>query len=502
MAVFNEPTQWGTSLVVNGDTNVIPQSTPAGSGALSFDDGFPQITQVPLGAGGIAPDRKDFNAVMKLLGDAVFYMQNGGFWSYNPLFDYAVGRFVVYNNTLYKCIQANGASSTVVAPDSVSPLGSDYWKDIENQDSTSLIPNQTIISELPLTDANLHLKDGALLSGSGAYSEYVDLIAEIYNSGDATTSFCTEAEWQTSNTNYGFCNKFVYDSTANTVRLPKVNSEHGALIKSYSSGADWYRIYQDGWCEQGSFFTFSNDSSTTKIGNLIIPFADTNYTILSQGCRNTVISVGSDDNGDMGGQILSNLSTTQFICAAISNYIGSITATGSYRWTACGYTDISDLQVSPIYEYIVVGTVSKTDIQIDIDNVLADLTLKADKDFSNVNAPTQTFKNMSVEWSNPDYASQIAITLVLNTDVTYQAPTDGYIRYTLTSKAGSLAYIKVNSNNVFTNSSVSGGLEMTFSGQIRVSKGDTIIIRAYGSGSTYLVEDLNYCSFIPCKGAN
>ena len=91
MAVFNEPTQWDTSLVVNGDTNVIPQSTPAGSGALSFDDGFPQLTQVPLGAGGIAPDRKDFNAVMKLLGDAVFFMQNGGFWSYNPLFDYAVG---------------------------------------------------------------------------------------------------------------------------------------------------------------------------------------------------------------------------------------------------------------------------------------------------------------------------------------------------------------------------------------------------------------------------
>ena len=130
MAVFNEPTQWATSLVVNGDTNVIPQRTPAGSGALSFDDGFPQITQIPLGAGGIAPDRKDFNAVMKLLGDAVFFMQNGGFWSYNPLFDYAVGRVVLYTDgNLYKCKQPCGASSTVVTPDSTDPdyLGSDYW---------------------------------------------------------------------------------------------------------------------------------------------------------------------------------------------------------------------------------------------------------------------------------------------------------------------------------------------------------------------------------------
>lgn len=125
MAVFNEPTQWGTSLVVNGDTNVIPQSTPAGSGALSFDDGFPQITQIPLGAGGIAPDRKDFNAVMKLLGDAVFYMQNGGFWSYNSAFDYAVGRVVLYNNKLYKCIQTNGPSSTVIDPSNGA-----YWQKI------------------------------------------------------------------------------------------------------------------------------------------------------------------------------------------------------------------------------------------------------------------------------------------------------------------------------------------------------------------------------------
>lgn len=128
MAVFNEPSQWGTSLVVNGDTNVIPQSTPAGSGALSFDDGFPQITQVPLGAGGIAPDRKDFNAVMKLLGDSLFYMQNGGWWSYNSAFDYSIGRLVLYTDgidvNLYKCIQANGSL------DPKAPTDSAYWSKI------------------------------------------------------------------------------------------------------------------------------------------------------------------------------------------------------------------------------------------------------------------------------------------------------------------------------------------------------------------------------------
>ena len=144
MAVFNEPEKWQTSLVNSGDANNIPQSTPAGSGEASFEDGFPQITQIPIGAGGIAPDRKDFNGLFKVLGDWIFFAQNGGLPTYSAAFDYVVGRYVVYNNTLYKCIQANGASSTVVAPDSVSPLGSDYWiqvatlADLDNFANTDL----------------------------------------------------------------------------------------------------------------------------------------------------------------------------------------------------------------------------------------------------------------------------------------------------------------------------------------------------------------------------
>lgn len=140
MAVFNEPTKWQTSLVNSGDANVIPQSTPAGTGEASFEEGFPQITQIPLSAGGQAPDRKDFNGLFKVLGDSIFYMQNGGLWSYNSAFDYAVGRVVLYNNNLYKCIQANGVSSTVVAPDSDTA----YWQRITTEaDTPAPIPDGT-----------------------------------------------------------------------------------------------------------------------------------------------------------------------------------------------------------------------------------------------------------------------------------------------------------------------------------------------------------------------
>lgn len=382
MAVFNEPTQWDHTLGNNADTSTLPDDAAATAGIASLQKLFQIINATPLEAGGIAPDREDVNALFKYLGDQIFYTQNGGIPSYNASYDYIPGRVILYtDNKLYKCIQANGASSTVVAPDSVSPLGSDYWKDIENQDSTSLIPNQTIISELPLTDANLHLKDGALLSGSGAYSDYVDLIAEIYNGGSASSSFCTEAEWQTSNTNYEFCNKFVYDSVANTVRLPKVNSEHGALIKSYSSGTSWYRIYQDGWCEQGS--SLATASGWVSV-SFLIPFVDTNYYLNGSVDDDETTS---DSIGCYFG--LTNLTVNGFLC--VSNAVLSpYTFVKKAYWHACGYIDISDLQVSPIYEYIVVGTVSKTDIQIDIDNVMTDLAMKADKDLSNA-TPTSAF---------------------------------------------------------------------------------------------------------------
>ena len=467
MAVFNEPTKWQTSLVNSGDANTIPQNTPAGTGKASFKDGFPPITQVPIGAGGQAPDRKDFNGLFKVLGDWIFYAQNGGLPTYSADFDYIVGRYVVYNGTLYKCIQANGASSTVVAPDSVSPLGSDYWKDIENQDSTSLIPNQTIVSELPLTDANLHLKDGALLSGSGAYSAYVDLIAELYNGGTASSSFCTEAEWQTSNTNYGFCNKFVYDSVANTVRLPKVNSEHGALIKSYSSGSNWYRIYQDGWCEQGGYINIYNTSNFS----LIVPYIDTNYTIL-----------GTTSNAKVcPASITSN-----------STFFLDLDYNGSNKkgfWTACGYTDISTLQVAPIYEYIVLGTVSKTQIQIDIDNVMADLALKADKDFSNVTAPVQAFKNMSISWGMPDYSSGISLSYTSFDGSGWVAPSDGIITGGI-NWSDSSKYISINGNPV-----LHGNTETT-SIFMQVSKNDVVTTNgALESGNTTL-------HFYPLKGAN
>lgn len=181
MAVFNEPTKWQTSLVNSGDANVIPQSTPAGTGEASFEEGFPQITQIPLSAGGQAPDRKDFNGLFKVLGDWIFFNQNGGVSTYSENFDYVAGRVVLYNDNIYKCIQANGVSSTVVTPDSDTA----YWQRLDN--------NGAITGEIKYFAFNTP-PDGYLVCNGASVSRttYADLFKAIgttFGSGNGSTTF-------------------------------------------------------------------------------------------------------------------------------------------------------------------------------------------------------------------------------------------------------------------------------------------------------------------------
>lgn len=389
MAVFNEPTKWQTSLVNSGDANAIPQTTPAGSGEASFEEGFPQITQVPIGAGGQAPDRKDFNGLFKVLGDWIFFAQNGGIPAYSTDFDYVAGRVVLYNGNIYKCIQANGASSTVVAPDSDDT----YWQQLDStqSDSTSLIPNQIITSPVPLTDANLHLLDGALLTGAGAYSAYVTKMSELYNADPTANIWTTESDWQDSVTNYGSCGKFVYDSVNNTLRLPKYDARY---LKSTLSASDLGDLIN----AKAPNITGHIERSGTGVSQYSL-FTSSTGAITFTSSSNPGISAISSVNGSNGFDFDASLSSPVYSDSATT----------------------IDTDAVKVYYYIVLGTVSKTQIQIDIDNVMADLALKTDTSLSNINnnakiaiahsaMPSDTYDDISWGASGD----------------TYTAPADGF----------------------------------------------------------------------------
>lgn len=117
----------------NGNKNDIPQTTSA-LGFLSYNEGFQQINQIPVKAGGIAPKRNDFNGILNELSQHIFFLQNGGRYSWQDTLDYAAGAVELGSNgVLYKALQNSGPHFGG-AKDPVDPKNSEYWK-LEDIDS-------------------------------------------------------------------------------------------------------------------------------------------------------------------------------------------------------------------------------------------------------------------------------------------------------------------------------------------------------------------------------
>ena len=100
---------------------------------------------------------------------------------------------------------------------------------------------------------------------------------------------------------------------------------HGAgatVVESYRNGTEWYRVWSDGWVEQGGVTKMSCD----VVHNLLKPFADTNYGVFLQ-----------NENSDT--HYVSSVSTR-----TVSSFTPQIHFTTNYTqgielptyWYACG----------------------------------------------------------------------------------------------------------------------------------------------------------------------
>lgn len=52
------------------------------------------------------------------------------------------------------------------------------------------------------------------------------------------------------------------------------------ITETYQNGTSWYRVYSDGWCEQGGR---TSATSNLVVVNLLKPFIDTNYSVITTG---------------------------------------------------------------------------------------------------------------------------------------------------------------------------------------------------------------------------
>ena len=119
MAVFSEPTKWAQALGATANADVIPDE--AGATDVDISKIFPAVFSVPLAQGGRAIPRRTLNGLLKLLGDWIYYIQNGGVPTYSADFDYVAGRFVSYNDRLWRCLKQNGADDPQI------PAEGEYW---------------------------------------------------------------------------------------------------------------------------------------------------------------------------------------------------------------------------------------------------------------------------------------------------------------------------------------------------------------------------------------
>lgn len=190
---------------------------------------------------------------------------------------------------------------------------------------------------------------------------YININGERWWGGAEATKpcFCTEEQWQTSITTYGVCGKFVYDDVNNTVRLPKIT----------------------GIVEGTTDLTALGDLVEAGLPNITGTFYNSNYKQMHNGSSPYASSSGAFTNTNQGGTGGSNWGANG----------GVFTFNASRSSDVYGKSSTVQPQTIKVLYYIVIATSTKTDIEVDIDQVttdinqiVTDLSGKANTDLTNV----------------------------------------------------------------------------------------------------------------------
>ena len=149
-----QPDIWTGVLGDVADTNTLPKNPISeDSGEASFRELFPKITGVPISQGGKPIRRKDVNALFRMLGEHVFFIQRGGTyaWSYDATYD--KGSVIQKNGVLYIAKVDNTGHDPENDPD--------FWSEVVEVKKSDL---DSLRNDLSLNDASLEQKGLVQLS--------------------------------------------------------------------------------------------------------------------------------------------------------------------------------------------------------------------------------------------------------------------------------------------------------------------------------------------------
>lgn len=157
----------------SGDKNTIPVAD-TGTQRASLDEGFPQITEIPVSEGGIPPERKDMNALGYLTTSQYFYLQCGGRFTFDPdvstaIGGYPAGAVLEYTDTnaglSYAVISVinNNTYNFVATP---SYIDGSKWKKAFSEDLSNYVnrtSNQTVGGQKTFTSNIIISRGGCRL---------------------------------------------------------------------------------------------------------------------------------------------------------------------------------------------------------------------------------------------------------------------------------------------------------------------------------------------------
>lgn len=369
--------QFGSALngtkITNTDISVL-QELPA----------FTQGWRSAVISGRNYPTLQEMNSVQRIASQQIAYTLQNGMPEWDENTTYYTNQFCRVGKDFYcSKIDDNTGNNPVLATDEW-----ELWSGGGGTGGASRNIGEKVFSFLPLDDAGLHLLDGSLLEGQGSYRAFVQYIAKLYQNDGGTPPayFVTEEEYQASITKYGVCAKFVYDSEANTVRLPKVTGiiegtlDPNALGDLVQAGLPALKIS----ATTNNTGTHTHSRGTMNITGSFGPV----------GMDGTV-ATGAFSLGSIGGTLSNSGEPDRNInFNASSSWTGATSSNGNHTHTVTINNNSSKIfgnseesvqpQTVKGFMYMVVANATKTDIEVDIDNVMTDLNGKADTDLKNL----------------------------------------------------------------------------------------------------------------------
>lgn len=367
------------------------------------------------------------------------YLMQNGIPEWLSTETYYQNSYCRVGSTIYYSLQDNNIGHNPTLDDG-------YWSPLltSNRSIGEIVP-----SCVPLTEAGLHLLDGALIS-NGIYADFINYIGGL--SATYPDLFTTEALWQQSVTTYGVCGKFVYDSVNNTVRLPKITgivegtTDVTALGDLVQAGLPVHTHTRGDMNITGRFWVAR--SANAAEGAFVKEQTSGEYS-------------NRDDAYDGG----------HYLFDASRSWTGS-TSNPNYANSGIQNSSTVQPQTIKVLYYIVVATSTKTEIEVDIDEVVTDLNGKADVDLSNVN------DSGNIKIAKASMPSNTYVELTLGaTGTTYTAPSDGWycVRINMTGAYSNMTLVVTSGGSSYSYCFYcAGGLPIGTT--LPVKKGDVLTV--------------------------